>query len=113
MNGIFYPKLRLNKIQVRPVAPVSPVIMFSKTGESKLIREVIFPLIERFVDLIFASTLVLAPGFLILAGVFLFQRAFALAALFLLMALAAGVGVYARMVAPYRLRARGAFRAGA
>ncbi|HQX75192.1 MAG TPA: metallophosphoesterase [Thermoflexales bacterium] len=80
--------------------------MFSRAGESKLIREVIFPLIERLVDIVFASTLVLAPAFLALAGFFLFQGNFAPAALFLLMALAAGVGVYARVVAPYRLRAR-------
>lgn len=44
--------------------------MFSRAGESKLIREVIFPLIERLVDIVFASTLVLAPAFLALAGFF-------------------------------------------
>lgn len=47
--------------------------MFSRAGESKLIREVIFPLIERLVDIVFASTLVLAPAFLALAGFFFFK----------------------------------------
>lgn len=80
--------------------------MFSKAGESKLIRETIFPLMERLVDAIFASTFFFLPAFLILAGCFIFQNNMALALAYLAMALAAGVGVYARAIAPRRLRAR-------
>lgn len=80
--------------------------MFSKAGESKLIREVVFPLFERAVDLVFVSTAVIAPAASLAAPALAARGDGLAAAASLAVAGAAAVGAHARFVAPRRLTLR-------
>lgn len=77
--------------------------MFSKAGESKFIREVIFPLLERAIDLAFASTAVIAPAAALAAPILAARGDALAAAVALAVSGAATIGAHARFVAPRRL----------
>lgn len=69
-----------------------------------LVTDVIYPTVERLVDFVFLASLPILIMALAAGAVVIAQKRLDLATLSLLIVLAASVGVYARYIAPYRLR---------